>query len=160
MAGKNRKKKPSAGNVVAQNRKARHDYEIEETFEAGLVLIGSEVKSLRQGQASINEAYADAKDGELYLLNAHIPEYAAAKHFGHQPRRPRKLLLHRREIAKLIGAVRQKGMALVPLSIYFNNRGIAKVSLALARGRRKADKRAALKAQEWKRDKERLLRAR
>lgn len=148
------------GTLVAQNRKARHDYAITETLEAGIVLDGTEVKSLRQGHASIAEAYAEAKGGEIYLINAHIPEYDSAKHFGHTPKRPRKLLLHRREISKLVGAVRRKGMTLVPLSIYFNRRGIAKVSLALAEGKRKVDKRAAVKEQEWKRQKERLLRAR
>lgn len=151
---------PAPGNVAAQNRRARHDYEIVETLEAGIVLTGTEVKSLRAGRASIVESHADEKGGELWLLNAHIAEYDAGKTFGHTPKRPRKLLLHGREIAKLTGAIRRQGMTLVPLTVYFNRRGIAKVTLALARGRRKADKRAAVKDQEWKRQKERLLRAR
>jgi SsrA-binding protein len=146
--------------VVAQNRRARHDYAIEDTFEAGIMLAGTEVKSLRMGRASIAEAYAEDRGGEIWLLNAHIDEYASARHFGHEPKRPRKLLLHRREIARLIGAVRREGMTLVPLSLYFNGRGIAKVSLALAHGRRKVDKRAAVKEQEWKRQKQRLLKLR
>jgi SsrA-binding protein len=158
MAGKNRKKGLSTGNVVAQNRRARHDYLIEETFEAGIALVGTEVKSLRQGHASINEAYAGNKDGELVLFNTHIPEYGAAKHFSHEPRRPRKLLMHRREIGKLIGAVRRGGMTLVPLSIYFNKRGVAKVALALGRGKRSVDKRETVKERDWKRQKARLIR--
>lgn len=158
MAGKNRKKGVSSGNVVAQNRRARHDYLIEETFEAGIALVGTEVKSLRQGHASINEAYAGNKDGELVLFNAHIPEYQATKHFGHEPRRVRKLLMHRREIRKLIGAVRRGGMTLVPLSIYFNKRGVAKVALALGRGKRSVDKRETVKERDWKRQKARLIR--
>lgn len=158
MAGKNRKKGISSGNVVAQNRRARHDYLIEETFEAGIALVGTEVKSLRQGHASINEAYAGNKDGELVLFNAHIPEYQATKHFGHEPRRVRKLLMHRREIRKLIGAVRRGGMTLVPLSIYFNKRGVAKVALALGRGKRSVDKRETVKERDWKRQKARLIR--
>lgn len=158
MAGKNRKKGISSGNVVAQNRRARHDYLIEETFEAGIALVGTEVKSLRQGHASINEAYAGNKDGELVLFNAYIPEYQATKHFGHEPRRVRKLLMHRREIRKLIGAVRRGGMTLVPLSIYFNKRGVAKVALALGRGKRSVDKRETVKERDWKRQKARLIR--
>lgn len=160
MAGKNRKKAKGIGDgkLAAQNRKARHDYLIEDTFEAGIALVGTEVKSLRQGHASITESFARDKAGEIFLFNAHIPEYGAARHFGHEPRRPRKLLLHRREIRKLIGAVRREGMTLVPLSIYFNKRGIAKVALALARGKQKADKRLADKDREWKRQKSRLMR--
>jgi SsrA-binding protein len=145
---------------AAQNRRARHDYLIEDTLEAGLVLHGSEVKVLRQGQASINEAYANESDGELFLVNANIPEYAAAKHFSHQPRRPRKLLLHRKEMARLLGAIRREGMTMVPLSIYFNERGRAKVELGLAHGKKKADKRQAEKNRDWQRDKARIMRAR
>jgi SsrA-binding protein len=155
-------KKKDAGNgskTVAQNRRARHDFSIEDTFEAGIMLAGTEVKSLRNGQASIMESFAREKDGELYLLNAHIPPYDAGKTFGHQPRRPRKLLLHKREMDKLIGAVRKDGMTLVPLSIYFNRRGIAKVGLGLAKGRKKADLRAAIKERDWKRQKSRLVKA-
>src|SRR5580692_7774629 len=145
---------------AAQNRRARYDYLIEEKLEAGLVLQGSEVKVLRQGQASINEAYANESGGELFLVNANIPEYSAAKHFSHQPRRPRKLLLHRKEMARLLGAIRREGMTLVPLSIYFNERGRAKVELGLAAGKRKADKRQAEKERDWQRDKARIMRGR
>ncbi len=144
---------------VAQNRRARHDYLIEETVEAGLVLQGSEVKVLRQGQASIAEAYAEEQAGELYLVNANIPVYAAAAQFSHQPRRPRKLLLHKKQLNRLLGAVRREGMAIVPLSIYFNERGRAKVELGLARGKRKADKRQAERDRDWQRARARLLRA-
>ena len=151
-------KRAEGAKTVAQNRRARFDYSIEDTFEAGIVLVGTEVKSLRRGQASITEAYASDQGGELYLLNAHIAPYDSGKTFGHEPRRPRKLLLHRREIGKMIGAIRREGMTLVPLSIYFNARGRAKVSLALAKGRRKADQRQALKDRDWQRQKSRLLR--
>ncbi len=151
-------KRAEGAKTVAQNRRARFDYSIENTFEAGIVLVGTEVKSLRRGQASITEAYASDQGGELYLLNAHIAPYDSGKTFGHEPRRPRKLLLHRREIGKMIGAIRREGMTLVPLSIYFNARGRAKVSLALAKGRRKADQRQAIKDRDWQRQKSRLLR--
>ena len=157
MAGKNRKKKHS-GNVVASNRKARHDYFIEDSFEAGLVLEGTEVKTLRLGQGSINEAYAGEQAGELCLFNAFIPEYKSASHFNHEPRRVRKLLMHRREIARLLAAVQRQGMTLVPLSIYFNDRGMAKVELGLARGKHSYDKRATVKERDWKRDKARVMR--
>lgn len=145
---------------AAQNRRARHDYLIEDTLEAGLVLQGSEVKVLRTGQASIAEAYADAQAGELFLVNANIPEYKAANRFGHQPRRPRKLLLHRKEMNKLLGAIRREGVTIVPLSIYFNERGRAKVELGLAKGKKMADKRQAEKDRSWQRDKARIMRAR
>ena len=145
---------------AAQNRRARHDYLIEDTLEAGLVLQGSEVKVLRTGQASIAEAYAGESGGELFLVNANIPEYSAAKHFSHQPRRPRKLLLHRKEMNKLLGAIRREGVTIVPLSIYFNERGRAKVELGLAHGKRKADKRQSEKERDWQRDKARIMRAR
>jgi SsrA-binding protein len=145
---------------VAQNRRARHDYLIEDTVEAGVVLQGSEVKVLRQGQASIAEAYAGETGGELFLLNANIPEYSAASHFQHEPKRPRKLLLHRKEMNRLLGAIRRDGLTLVPLSIYFNERGRAKVELGLARGKRKADKRQAERDRDWQRSRARLLRDR
>jgi SsrA-binding protein len=152
-------KKKIPGNRVAQNRKARRNYEIEDKFESGIVLTGSEVKSLRGGRASINEAYAGEMNGELYLFNSYIPEYAPSGRFGHDaPRRSRKLLMHRREIGKLLGAVSRDGMTLVPLSLYFNSRGIAKVELALGRGKHKADKRQTIKERDWKRRKARLLR--
>lgn len=142
---------------AAQNRRARHDYLIESTLETGIQLTGTEVKSLREGRASIAEAYAGEKDGELYLLNAHIPEYAASR-VNHEPRRARKLLVHKREMRKLLGAVSREGKTLVPLSIYFNKRGRAKVDLALASGKNMADKRAAIKERDWKREQARLMR--
>ena len=145
---------------AAQNRRARHDYLIEDTLEAGVVLAGTEVKVLRQGQASINEAYAGESGGELYLINANIPEYWASSHFNHEPRRPRKLLLHRKEMHRVLGAIRREGVTLVPLSIYFNERGRAKVELGLARGKRKADKRQAERDRDWQRSRARLLRDR
>ncbi len=150
----------AAGLVVARNRKARHDYFIEDTVEAGIVLSGSEVKSLRGGRANITDSYAVEKGGEIWLINAHLPEYAAAIRFGHETRRPRKLLLHRKQANKLIGAVTREGKTLVALSIYFNARGRAKVELALAHGKKTHDKRATIKAREWQRDKQRLMRAR
>jgi SsrA-binding protein len=143
---------------AAQNRRARHDYSIAETLEAGIMLLGPEVKSLREGKASLQDVFAQAKGGELYLYNAFIPEYAAATRFNHAPKRPRKLLLHKRERDRLMLAVKREGMTLVPLSLYFNPRGIAKVELGLAKGRRKADKRQAIKERDWKRDQQRLMR--
>ena len=146
--------------LVAQNRKARHNYQIEDSLEAGLVLTGTEVKSLRLGRASIVEAYAADQQGELYLFDSHIPIYDAAGRFNHQPKRPRKLLLHSRELARLIGLIRREGYTLVPLSLYFNERGIAKVELGLGRGKRKADKRETEKRRDWQRQKARLMRER
>jgi SsrA-binding protein len=143
---------------AAQNRRARYDYLIEDTLEAGLVLRGTEVKVLRQGQASIAESYADEQGGELFLVNANIPEYSGAVHFSHQPRRPRKLLLHRKEVDRLLGAIRREGVTVVPLSIYFNARGRAKVELGLARGKRKADKRQAERDRDWQRSRARIMR--
>ena len=144
--------------TVARNRRATHDYFIDERFEAGVTLQGSEVKSLREGRGNINEAYATEQSGELFLINAYIPDYGPARHFGHDTRRPRKLLLHRREIARLIGAVQKKGQTLIPLALYFNRRGIAKIELALAHGKKAYDKRASIKDRDWKREQERLLR--
>jgi SsrA-binding protein len=144
--------------VVAQNRKAFHNYAVEERFEAGIMLQGTEVKSLREGRAQIAEAHAGDMGGELWLFNAYIPEFHAASHFSHEPRRPRKLLMRRREIAKLLGAVRRQGYTLVPLALYFNPRGFAKVELGLARGKKLYDKRHAAKDRDWQRDRERLLR--
>lgn len=144
--------------IVAENRKARFNYSIEETFEAGLALQGTEVKSLRSGEGSIAESYAEVKDGQVFLVNANIPEFSHGNRFNHEPKRPRKLLLHGREINKLFGAVERKGMTLVPLSIYFNSRGRAKVELALAKGKQAHDKRATIKDRDWQRDKARLMR--
>jgi SsrA-binding protein len=146
--------------LAAQNRRARHDYFIEDTVEAGVMLLGTEVKSLRAGRASIAESFAAEQGGGLYLINAYIPEYEAANRFNHAPKRARKLLLHRRELDRLLGAVQREGMTLVPLSIYFNARGIAKVQLGLAKGKRKGDKRDAEKERDWNRDRARLLRDR
>ncbi|RPF70663.1 SsrA-binding protein SmpB [Aurantiacibacter spongiae] len=146
--------------IVAENRKARFNYSIEETFEAGLALQGTEVKALRGGEGSIAESYAEVRDGEVWLINANIPEFSHGNRNNHEPKRPRKLLLHTREIDKLFGAVERKGMTLVPLSVYFNGRGRAKVELALAKGKQAHDKRATIKDRDWKRDKARLLRER
>jgi SsrA-binding protein len=146
--------------TVAENRRARFEYFIEETFEAGIALTGTEVKSLRFGEGSIAESYAEVRDGEAWLVNANIPEFSHGNRFNHVPKRPRKLLLHAREIEKLLGAVERKGMTMVPLSIYFNARGRAKVELALAKGKQAHDKRQTLKDRDWQRDKARLLRER
>ena len=154
------KKRAETGSIVAQNRRARRDYQIQETLEAGMMLVGSEVKSLRRGRCSITEAYAGPKDGAVFLIGAHIPEYDAASRFNHEPLRPRKLLLHKREQARLMAAVQRDGVTLVPLAIYFNNRGIAKLRLGIAHGRRKVDKRQADKARDWQRQKHRLMRDR
>jgi len=148
------------GKTIAVNRRARHDYEIEDTFEAGLVLTGSEVKSLREGKANIAEAYASDEDGEIFLINAYIPEYAPANRNNHEPKRHRKLLLKQREIARLAAAVQRDGMTLVPLKLYFNDRGIAKLEIGLAKGRKTVDKRQAVKKRDWERQKARLLRER
>lgn len=144
--------------VVARNRRATHDYFIDERFEAGMVLHGTEVKSLREGKANISEAYASEQGGALYLLNATIPEYRGGNRFNHAPSRPRKLLLHKREMSKLMGAVRKQGQSLVPLSLYFNPRGLAKIEIGLGRGKKLFDKRATIKDRDWQRDKQRLLR--
>jgi SsrA-binding protein len=153
-------KAAAAAQIAAQNRKARHDYFIEDTLEAGIMLAGTEVKALRGGKASIGEAFAGEQGGELYLFNAYIPEYEAANRVNHQPRRARKLLVHKREMERLLGQIRREGVTVVPLSFYFNPRGIVKVELGLARGKRKVDKRVAEKEKDWKRDKARLLRNR
>ena len=146
--------------VVAQNRRARFNYHLEETFEAGVALTGSEVKSLRAGKATIAESYADARGGEIWLVNTNIPEYVQAGRFNHAPKRARKLLLHKRQINKLIGAVEREGMTLVPLKLYFNDKGRAKVELALAKGKKLHDKRETAKERDWKRDQQRLMRER
>jgi len=153
-----RKEAETGYRVVAKNRKARHNYLIEDHLEAGIILTGSEVKSLRLGRASIGEAYGVEKSGKLLLISAHIPQYDPAGRHNHEPRRSRQLLLHRRQIDKLVGAITRDGMTLVPLSLYFNERGIAKVDLGIARGKKKHDKRAAAKEKDWKRDQGRLLR--
>lgn len=163
MAGKNNNSGKADPNnkTVAQNRRARFDYFIEEVVEAGIMLTGTEVKSLRSGQASVNESYAGVDGGELYLINAYIPEYNKAHiKMQHEVRRPRKLLLHKNQMSKLIGAVNRKGTTLVPLSIYFNKRGIAKVELGIATGKKQHDKRETIKKRDWEREKSRVMRER
>lgn len=152
------KKEADNRKLIAENRRARHDYFIEETIEAGIQLLGTEVKSLRAGRANIAESYASPERGELWLINAHIPEYPPAGQFNHEPRRPRKLLVRSRELKKLIGAVEREGRTLAPLKLYFNERGVAKLELALAKGKKAHDKRAATKDREWRRQQSRLLR--
>ncbi len=151
-------KKPEPGQtVVAQNRKARHNYFIEETFEAGLSLTGTEVKSLRGGRSTIAESYVTATEGEAWLVNATIPVYAGGNRNNHEPRRPRKLLLHRSQVNKLIGAIQRQGRTVVPLQVYFNERGLAKLEIALALGKKAHDKRATIKERDWQRQRSRLL---
>jgi SsrA-binding protein len=144
--------------IVAVNRRARYDYFVEDRFEAGIALTGTEVKALRSGEGSIAESYAAVEGDEVWLINSHIPEYSHGNRLNHAPRRPRKLLLKAREIAKLHGAVTRQGLTLVPLSIYFNGRGRAKVELALARGKKVHDKRETVKERDWKRQQSRLMR--
>jgi SsrA-binding protein len=145
--------------IVSQNRKARFNYHILSSFEAGIILTGTEVKSLRRGQASIAEAYAGEMEGALHLFNANIPEFLEANQFNHEPKRPRKLLVKKREMTKLLAAIARKGQTIVPLAIYFNERGLAKVELGLAEGKKHADKRASEKEKDWNRDKSRILKA-
>jgi SsrA-binding protein len=153
------KKKDDGTKIVADNRKARYQYAIDETLEAGIMLVGSEVKSLRSGKSTISESYAYAKDGELFLVNAYIPEYTQASRFNHEPKRQRKLLVHKREAAKLAAATQREGMTLIPLRLYFNPKGIAKLELGIAKGKKLHDKRETEKNRDWQRDKARLMRA-
>ena len=146
------------GKLIAENRRARFDYFLEEKFEAGISLTGSEVKSLRLGKANIAESYANAEGRELTLVNAYIPEYGPANRFNHEPRRPRRLLLHRRQIDKLIGAVRRDGRTIVPTRLYWNEKGLAKLELALAKGKSAPDKRQTVADRDWKREQGRLMR--
>ncbi|MET0374082.1 MAG: SsrA-binding protein SmpB [Rhizorhabdus sp.] len=146
--------------VVAENRRARYEYFLEEFFEAGIALTGTEVKSLRFGEGSIAESYAEVKGEQVWLVNANVPEFSHGNRFNHEPKRPRKLLLHHRQIEKMRTAVSREGMTLIPLSIYFNGRGRAKVELALAKGKKLHDKRETEKARDWKREQGRLLRER
>ena len=151
-------KKPEPGQtVVAQNRKARHNYFIEDTFEAGLALTGTEVKSLRGGRSTIAEAYVAEEGGEAWLVNANIPIYASGNRNNHEPRRARKLLLHRAQINKLIGAIQREGRTVVPLLVYFNPRGRAKIEIALATGKQAHDKRQSLKDRDWQRQRARMM---
>ena len=144
--------------LIAENRRARFDYFLEQTFEAGLVLSGTEVKALREGRANIAESYASTDGDEIVLINAYIPEYGPANRFNHEPKRPRKLLLHRREIDKLLGAVKRDGRTLIPTKLYFNDKGRVKLELSLAKGKNTHDKREATAARDWKRQQSRLMR--
>jgi len=146
--------------LIAENRRARFDYFLEDRLEAGLALTGSEVKSLRAGRANIAESYAAVEGREIALVNAHIPEYGPANRFNHEPRRPRRVLLHRRELDRLIGAVQREGRTLVPTRLYFNDRGLVKLELALAKGKKAHDKRATEADRDWKREQGRLMRDR
>ncbi|RUM96384.1 SsrA-binding protein SmpB [Pseudaminobacter arsenicus] len=154
------KKADPNNKVAAENRKARFSYEVIDTVEAGLVLTGTEVKSLRQGQANIQESYASAEDGEIWLINSYVPEYLQGNRFNHEPRRRRKLLLNKREMARLAQSVEREGMTMVPLKIYFNDKGRAKLLLAIARGKKLHDKRETEKQRDWNREKGRLLKER
>jgi SsrA-binding protein len=147
-----------SGKLIAENRRARFDYFLEETFEAGLSLTGTEVKSLRQGKANIAESYAAVEGREIALVNAYIPEYGPASRFNHEPRRSRKLLLHRKQIDRLLGAVQREGRTIIPTRLYWNDRGFAKLELALAKGKKIHDKRATTADRDWKREQGRLLR--
>ena len=150
---------PPGRTIISDNRKARFNYEIEETFEAGIELKGTEVKSLRNGKANIAESYAAEHNGEIWIYNVYIPEYTQGNRFNHEPRRPRKLLLHKREIHKLAGAVQKEGKTIVPLKLYFNEQGRAKLEIALARGKKLHDKRETEKKRDWQREKSRLMKA-
>ena len=152
------KKEAPDRKLIAENRRARFEYFVEETIEAGIQLVGTEVKSLRGGRANIAESYASPENGELWLINATIPEYPPAGQFNHEPRRPRKLLVRGRELKRLMGAVEREGRTLAPLKLYFNARGIAKLEIALAKGKKAHDKREATKDREWKRQQGRLMR--
>ena len=152
------KKKDDGFKIIADNRKARFAYAIDETLEAGIMLMGSEVKSLRTGKTTIGESYAHAKDGELWLVNSYIPEYTQASRFNHEPKRARKLLVHKREAAKLAAAIQREGMTLIPLKMYFNAKGIAKLELGIAKGKKLHDKRETEKQRDWARHKARLMR--
>ena len=147
-----------AGKLIAENRRARYDYFLEETFEAGLMLTGSEVKSLRNGRANIAESYASVEGDEVVLINSDIPPFAQANRFNHEPRRHRKLLLHRKQLDKLIGAVTREGRTIIPTKLYWNDKGLAKLEVALAKGKKIHDKRETEAARDWQRDKARLMR--
>lgn len=155
-----KKDKKNNAPPVAENRKARYSYEVIDTVEAGLVLTGTEVKSLREGQANIQESYASVEEGEIWLINSYIPEYLQGNRFNHEPRRRRKLLLNKREMARFAQAVEREGMTMVPLKIYFNDRGRAKLLLAIARGKKLHDKRETERKRDWNREKARLLKER
>jgi len=154
------KKKEDGSKLIAENRKARYEYAIGEVIEAGIMLMGSEVKSLRGGKTTIGESYAQAKDGELWLINSYIPEYLQASRFNHEPKRIRKLLVHKREANRLSAAIQREGMTLIPLKLYFNAKGKAKLEIGVAKGKKLHDKRASEKDRDWQRDKARLMRDR
>jgi SsrA-binding protein len=154
------KKKEDGFKLIADNRKARYEYAIGEVIETGIMLMGSEVKSLRGGKTTIGESYAHAKDGELWLVNSYIPEYTQASRFNHEPKRTRKLLVHKREANRLAAAIQREGMTLIPLKLYFNAKGKAKLEIGIAKGKKLHDKRATEKDRDWQRDKARLLRDR
>jgi SsrA-binding protein len=156
MAAKQHKGPPPA-KVVAENRKARHEYSFEDTFEAGIQLTGTEVKSLRFGKGNIADSYAEIRSGEAWLVNCHIPEFSHGNRHNHEPKRPRKLLLHQREINRLAGAIQRKGMTLVPTKLYFNARGRVKLELNVAKGKQLHDKRQDIKERDWSRQKARLM---
>jgi len=161
MASKKKDKKGliSTNHTVADNRRARFDYEVTEKFEAGIALTGTEVKSLRHGQCSIQEAYVGPKKGEIWAFNINIPEYQQASgKLQHEPQRPRRLLLHKKEIHKLMGAVQKSGLTIIPLRLYFNGRGLAKLEIGLAKGKKLHDKRETSKQRDWGREKQRLMR--
>jgi SsrA-binding protein len=149
---------PSARKLIAENRRARYDYFLDDTVEAGLVLTGTEVKSLRQGRANIAESYAAVEGREIVLINADIPPYGQANRFNHEPRRPRKLLLSRRQIDRMIASVQREGRTIIPVKLYFNDKGLAKLEVALAKGKKVHDKRETEAARDWQRDKARLMR--
>ncbi|PHR62492.1 MAG: SsrA-binding protein [Robiginitomaculum sp.] len=159
MSGGGRKKKDGKS-IIADNRRARYDYHIEEVFEAGMMLVGTEVKALREGRANIAESYVSFEGDDLTLINANIPIYRAANRFNHEPNRPRKLLLHRREVDKLAVAIQRQGRTVVPLKMYFNERGLVKLEIAISLGKKVHDKRATSKDRDWKRDQSRLMRDR
>ena len=159
-AGKKSDSRSDGRKVIAENRQARRDYEIEDVLEAGLVLTGTEIKALREGHATIKEAYAAPEEDGIWLINANIPEYSAGNRENHAPKRPRKLLLSKRQIARLIQAVERKGYTIAPLKLYFNERGYAKLEIGLGKGRKDHDKRAVVKDRDWSRQQQRLLRDR
>jgi len=156
----NKKKDTALGKTIAENRRARFDFAIEETFEAGVMLVGTEVKALREGRANIAESYAAVEGNEVFLINANIPIYAPASQFNHAPKRPRKLLLKRKEINKLLGETQRKGRTIVPLKLYFNQKGFVKLLLGVGTGKRSIDKRETEKKRDWQKQKSRLLRER
>lgn len=155
---KNKQGMISINKTVALNKRAKFDYHIEEIFEAGIMLTGTEVKSLRLGQCSLNESYVGPKHNEIWLFNAHIPEYKQAGKFQHEPHRPRKLLLHKKEVNKLLGSVNKEGYSIVPIKLYFNNKGLAKLEIGLGKGKKQHDKRETIKSRDWGRQKQRIIR--